>query len=33
MGLAQCLTNQKAEGTKNLNKAKELGNIKGTITH
>ena len=26
LGLAQCLTNQKAEGTKNLNKAKELGN-------
>lgn len=26
LGLAQCLTNQKAEGAKNLNKAKELGN-------
>lgn len=26
LGLAQCLTNQKAEGTKNLNKAKDLGN-------
>ncbi len=26
LGLAQCLTNQKVEGTKNLNKAKELGN-------
>jgi len=26
LGLAQCLTNQKAEGARNLNKAKELGN-------
>lgn len=26
LGLAQCLTNQKAEGTRNLNRAKELGN-------
>ena len=26
LGLAQCLTNQKTEGTKNLHKAKELGN-------
>jgi len=26
LGLGQCLTNQKAEGVKNLNKAKEMGN-------
>ena len=26
LGLAQCLTNNKSEGAKNLNKAKELGN-------
>ena len=26
LGLAQCLTNQKAEGAKNLQKAKEMGN-------
>ena len=26
LGIAQCLTNQKAEGSKNLQKAKELGN-------
>lgn len=26
LGLGQCLTNQKAEGVRNLNKAKELGN-------
>ena len=26
LGLAQCLTNQKAEGIKNLTKAKDLGN-------
>lgn len=26
LGLAQCLTNQKTEGARNLNKAKELGN-------
>ena len=26
LGLAQCLSDQKAEGVKNLNKAKELGN-------